>query len=126
MSHKEGPRCHEIDSNRARRAGVTNREIAPSLRAVLEQERADDTVFRHLNTALSADGAFVRVPAGVALERPVHLVFLATASDGGESYAVHPTNVILAERRSELRARVERHRHRPQLAPPPGLKADRR
>ncbi|MCH7888949.1 MAG: Fe-S cluster assembly protein SufD [Proteobacteria bacterium] len=48
-----------------------------------------------LNTAFMTDGAVLMLARGVALERPVHLLFLAT---GDEAPAVaHPRNIIVAE-----------------------------
>ncbi len=48
-----------------------------------------------LNTAFMTDGAVLTLARGVALERPVHLLFLAT---GDEAPAVaHPRNIIVAE-----------------------------
>ncbi|MGH8589019.1 MAG: Fe-S cluster assembly protein SufD, partial [Gammaproteobacteria bacterium] len=38
--------------------------------------------FAALNAAFGADGAYLAVPDGVALELPVHLVFLSTPCDG--------------------------------------------
>ena len=69
------------------------------LEALLHRERAGVTPFFDLNGAFVADGAFVHLPPGTALERPVHLLFLTT-TDGS---VVHPRNVVLAERSSELR-----------------------
>ncbi len=40
-----------------------------------------DDAFTALNTAFLHDGAIVHVPAGVALERPLHLLFVATQED---------------------------------------------
>ncbi len=37
--------------------------------------------FNALNTALFGDGALLRIPNGVALERPVHLVFVTTPGE---------------------------------------------
>jgi Fe-S cluster assembly protein SufD len=48
-----------------------------------------------LNTAFMADGAVLTLGRGVALERPVHLVFLATGDEA--SGAAHPRNLIVAE-----------------------------
>ncbi|MFT0851060.1 Fe-S cluster assembly protein SufD [Achromobacter sp. F4_2707] len=46
-----------------------------------------------LNVALAEDGAFVHLSRGVALEQPVHVVFVAS----GEGAAVFPRNVYIAE-----------------------------
>jgi len=43
----------------------------------------DDHPFAALNTAFFADGALVAVPKGVAIEGPIHLLFLSTAAAGG-------------------------------------------
>ncbi|MBI2313759.1 MAG: Fe-S cluster assembly protein SufD [Betaproteobacteria bacterium] len=53
--------------------------------------------FEALNLALMADGAVIYLPRGVALERPVHVLYLATR-DGTAS---HIRNLILAEDGSE-------------------------
>lgn len=46
-----------------------------------------------LNAAFAADGAFVYLARGVAVEAPIHLVFVAGAPTG----ASHPRNLIVAE-----------------------------
>jgi Fe-S cluster assembly protein SufD len=56
--------------------------------------------FTALNTALFEDGALVWVPKGVAVEAPVHLLFVATpAADGS---ATHPRTLVVAEPSSEV------------------------
>jgi Fe-S cluster assembly protein SufD len=57
--------------------------------------RPEATAFTALNTALMRDGAFVHVPAGVALALPIHLLFVTTADSAG---AAHPRNLIVVER----------------------------
>jgi len=46
-----------------------------------------------LNAALATDGAWVYLPRAVAIEAPIHLVFVA-ATPGG---ACHPRNLVVAE-----------------------------
>lgn len=46
-----------------------------------------------LNAALATDGAFVHLARGVALEAPIHLVFVAATAGG----ASHPRNLVVAE-----------------------------
>ncbi|MFW7342702.1 Fe-S cluster assembly protein SufD [Pollutimonas sp. H1-120] len=46
-----------------------------------------------LNTALAADGAFISLARGVALDRPVHLLFIAASQQA----ASFPRNLIVAE-----------------------------
>ncbi|OWT66207.1 Fe-S cluster assembly protein SufD [Candidimonas nitroreducens] len=52
----------------------------------------DGATTEALNLALAADGAYIHIGRGVALEAPVHLVFIAAAR--GASF---PRNVIVAE-----------------------------
>ena len=60
----------------------------------------DQNAFVALNTAYFTDGAFVRVPAGQIVEKPVHLLFISTSEERGS--ASHPRNLIIAERDSRL------------------------
>ncbi|MFO1299996.1 MAG: Fe-S cluster assembly protein SufD [Burkholderiaceae bacterium] len=46
-----------------------------------------------LNAALATDGAFVHLARGIAVEAPIHLVFVAVTAGG----ACHPRNLIVAE-----------------------------
>ena len=53
--------------------------------------------FTALNTAFLDDGAFVHVPGGVALEEPLHLVFLAApAAPDATPLVTHPRNLVIA------------------------------
>lgn len=56
--------------------------------------------FALLNTALFADGAFIYLPPGVVLEKPVHLVFVSTARD--DAVMVLPRVLIVAEQNSAV------------------------
>jgi Fe-S cluster assembly protein SufD len=59
----------------------------------------DRDPFCALNTAFIEDGAYVHVSRGVAVERPVHLLFISTS--GGAAAMTHPRNLILLEAESE-------------------------
>jgi Fe-S cluster assembly protein SufD len=64
-----------------------------------QHARWQESSFTALNTAFLADGAFVRVPAGVILEEPLEIVFVSTgraASDGPT--VTHPRSLIVVER----------------------------
>ncbi|MEP0844120.1 MAG: Fe-S cluster assembly protein SufD [Phycisphaerae bacterium] len=50
--------------------------------------------FTALNTALFPDGAFVHVPRGVVVERPIQVLYLSTG--GGEPTVSHPRTLIVA------------------------------
>ncbi len=78
--------------------GVTLLPIGQAWReqpALLEQHltrvaRFDEQAFVALNTAFMRDGAVLHVAAGVVLDRPVHLLHVATASAaGGVAYPRH-------------------------------------
>ncbi|MBI3894923.1 MAG: Fe-S cluster assembly protein SufD [Acidobacteria bacterium] len=55
--------------------------------------------FIALNTALWQDGAYLWLPKGTVLERPVHLLFISTAKDA--PLVSHPRSLVLAERESQ-------------------------
>jgi Fe-S cluster assembly protein SufD len=55
----------------------------------------DTSAFAALNTAFVNDGAFVFVPRGTALEKPVHLLFLSSLH--GEAYVTHPRALLVLE-----------------------------
>jgi Fe-S cluster assembly protein SufD len=66
---------------------VRGREIEPYLARVAPFERHP---FVALNTAFLDDGACIELAAGTILQEPVHLLFLATAGNGGQSFMAHP------------------------------------
>lgn len=55
----------------------------------------NDERFTDLNTAFLGEGAFVYVPKGIALERPVHILWVSQADHG--PFAAHPRSLIVAE-----------------------------
>src|SRR5439155_351032 len=93
-------------------AGLSRGVRAESLAAALER---DPELARHhlaryapyqaspfaaLNTAFLCDGAFVYVPAGVEFDRPIELVFVATAGDGPT--VSHPRSLVVVERGAQV------------------------
>ncbi len=58
-----------------------------------------DLAFTALNTAFLQDGAFVHIPKGVMVERPIHLLFV-TAAD--EPTVAYPRNLIVAEANTQV------------------------
>ena len=52
--------------------------------------------FAALNSAFIREGAFVHVPRGVVVERPIHLLFISTGNSSPT--ASHPRNLIIAQR----------------------------
>ena len=54
---------------------------------------APASAFVALNTAFAAEGAFVHVPRGVALEAPIRLLYLSASADA----VTHPRTVVVLE-----------------------------
>jgi Fe-S cluster assembly protein SufD len=57
--------------------------------------------FVALNSGFIDDGAYIRVPRGIHMETPIHLLFISTA-DGSESTVSHPRVLVVAEDNSEF------------------------
>lgn len=58
--------------------------------------RYEDHAFVALNTAFLRDGAFVAIPKGAVVEKPIQLLFVSAAA--GQPSVVHPRNLILVAR----------------------------
>nr|XP_061813399.1 UPF0051 protein slr0076-like [Nerophis lumbriciformis] len=56
--------------------------------------------FAALNTAFLADGAFIDVPRGVVVERPIHCLFVSAT--GGEALVSYPRNLFVAGEHSQV------------------------
>ena len=56
--------------------------------------------FTALNTAFMADGVVIRVPRGVALETPIHILYVADAHAVNASQ--HPRTLVVAERGAQV------------------------
>jgi Fe-S cluster assembly protein SufD len=73
-------------------------ERAPDALEPLLGEDRQQTVFGALNTAFMADGLYLHVPRGTAIEEPIHLFFVAS----NEHAAIHPRDVIVAEEGAQV------------------------
>jgi Fe-S cluster assembly protein SufD len=62
--------------------------------------RGEDNPFTSLNAAFFQDGAFIHVPAGMKVESPVHILYLATGKETGATMS--PRNLIIAEKGSQI------------------------
>ena len=88
-------------------AGVAVESLAGAIaggsgaaRGALAHVAAGDHPFMWLNTGLFEDGVFIHVPAGVAVERPIHV---HVASDSGSApVATHPRILIVAGENSQV------------------------
>ncbi len=61
--------------------------------------KTEENTFAALNTALMTDGAFVYIPKGTVVEKPIHLLYLTVGGEGPE--VTHPRNLIVAETSSQ-------------------------
>ena len=104
-----GRHVPELSSDAALPAGVQATNLAAALKSDVSGELArahlarhapwHDSPFAALNTAFLADGAFVLVPAGVTLERPLELLFLSSGGPAADGPTVsHPRSLIVIER----------------------------
>lgn len=103
LTFVNGHYAPELSSVPALRGGA----YAGSLRAALGRhpetlraalDRASERALPAANAAHWRDGAFLFLPRGVALEHPVHLLYLAAPHS--DALAFHPRNLLLAERGS--------------------------
>jgi Fe-S cluster assembly protein SufD len=81
------------------------REALAEAPELLEQHltrytQGQENPFALLNTAFFQDGACIQLPSGLALERPVHLVYINTGHESGAVIA--PRNLVLAGAGSRL------------------------
>jgi Fe-S cluster assembly protein SufD len=79
-------------------------EALVSFPALLEEHLgryadAKNHTFVALNTAFIEDGAFVEIPKGVVLEKPLHLLYVSTP--GRQPWVSHPRNLLLVGQGSQ-------------------------
>jgi Fe-S cluster assembly protein SufD len=95
----------------SRLQGLPSGVVARSLAAAMSdsREKVEPHWARHagyqeqsfvaLNTALMEDGVFLFVPAGTAVDQPIHFLFISSAAD--EATVAHPRSLIVLERASQ-------------------------
>ena len=89
-------------------AGVRAGSLAAALKTAPDLARAhlahyapyQASAFAALNTAFLADGAFVHVAAGVQVDQPIELVFVASAT--GDPAVSHPRTLVVVERAARV------------------------
>lgn len=87
-----GPRGDGVEFASLRKVLAQRPEAAEPYLAKIEH---NGNAFTAVNAALFEDGAFVRIPAGLAVAEPIHLVFLSEP-DFGPTVS-HPRNLVIAE-----------------------------
>ncbi len=98
-----------LSNYRASAAGVVVDSLENALKnrpEVIERYLAkyapfEEESFVALNTAFAVDGAFIYVPDNVAVEQPVHLLYISDVSAG--SHFASPRNLIVAGRNSQVK-----------------------
>ncbi|MFI2741794.1 Fe-S cluster assembly protein SufD [Zhouia sp. PK063] len=66
----------------------------------------EDDSLTSLNTAFSKEGAFIHIPKGKVLEKPIQIIHFATGNEA--ALMLHPRNLIIAEDNSQVQI-IERH-----------------
>ncbi|MCI0488810.1 MAG: Fe-S cluster assembly protein SufD [Blastocatellia bacterium] len=109
----DGRFSEELSSLEELPRGITARSLAQELQypdrkgggnATLEAHLSryadyNEHAFAALNTAFIEDGAFIEIQKGIRVERPIHLLFVSTASD--RARVSHPRSLIVAGRESQ-------------------------
>lgn len=98
----------ESSAKEALPSGVVVESLASALEshpedveAVLSSDPVEGaSVFSDLNRAFFADGAFVRVPEGVVVREPIHIVHVSSTKVPAVS---HPRHIVIVERGAEVR-----------------------
>jgi Fe-S cluster assembly protein SufD len=74
-----------------------------TIREHLEQyPYAEDSGFSALNTALFTRGLFLKIPRGLNIEAPIHLLFVGEGREGSTPPAAFPRVLIVAEANSAV------------------------
>ena len=77
-------------------------EHESTVRERLEQySDAAENGFAALNTALFSGGLFLKIPRGLHVETPIHLLFVCESGKGGPAPAAFPRVFIVAEENSD-------------------------
>ncbi len=78
---------------------LENGDQEARIREHFESADMDENGFTALNTALFSSGAFVLIPAGVTVEKPIHLLFVSQTTNG-QALASFPRVLIVAKENS--------------------------
>jgi Fe-S cluster assembly protein SufD len=81
-------------------AGVLARDGEIAQQHLTRLADYQNEAFVALNTAFTTDGAFVRVPRGLALAEPIHILHISDAREA--AFLAHPRNLFIAGEGSEV------------------------
>lgn len=99
LNFGDGPQISALS-----RAFDERADWARSLLGKINPQETGDPVMQ-LNTAFMTDGAAIHIPAGVKLDKPLHLLFLTR---GASSQSVTTRNIVSVEEGAEARI-IEQH-----------------
>ncbi len=86
-------------------SSVLNNEEYKDLIQTYYNKVAKQDAMTALNTAFANEGAFIHLPKGVALDKPVQMVYLATGK-----YFIQPRNLVVIGQNAHVKI-VERHQN---------------
>jgi Fe-S cluster assembly protein SufD len=103
LSHRDGLPAEVLAGSLAEALAAAPGEVEPFLGQLGSlAQTAEQNPFAMLNTAFLRDGAFVKVPRGVVLPAPIHLLFLSSAGeDDSRATVSFPRNLIIAGEASQ-------------------------
>ena len=87
-------------------AALTKRKFSPIVKKYFNQIAEKEESLTALNTAFTKEGAYIYVPQGKVVEKPVQIIHFAT--DKNPSMILQPRNLIVLEKNAEIQI-VERH-----------------
>ena len=87
-------------------AALTKRKFSPVVKKYFNQIAEKEESLTALNTAFTKEGAYIYVPEGKVVEKPVQIIHFAT--DKNPSMILQPRNLIVLEKNAEIQI-VERH-----------------
>ena len=85
---------------------LTKRKFAPVIKKYFNQIAEKEASLTALNTAFTKEGAYIYVPEGKVVEKPVQIIHFAT--DKNPNMILQPRNLIVLEKNAEIQI-VERH-----------------
>jgi len=106
LSHRDGLPAEVFAGSLAAALAETPDEVEPFLGKLGTLAKVADTnPFVALNTAFLRDGAFLKVPRGVVVQAPIHLLFLSSgqeSEENGRTAVSFPRNLIVAGEASQV------------------------
>jgi Fe-S cluster assembly protein SufD len=87
-------------------AALTQRKFSPVIKKYFNKVAQKDESLTALNTAFTKEGAYVHIPMGKVVEKPVQIIHFSTHRN--QNLLLQPRNLIVVEKNAEVQI-VERH-----------------